>query len=114
MAGVSIIAAETDREAQRLFTSQQQQMVALGRNHPIMLQPPVDDMSSIWTPMEQLGVEHRMRLAIVGGPETVRRQLDEFAALTGVDEIIVTANIYDHQARRRSYGILAEVAGLPK
>ena len=112
MAGVSIVAAETDADAKRLFTSLQQQFIALQRGRPIMLQPPVDDMNSIWTPQEQAGLHHTLRLAIVGGPDTVRRKLDEFIATTGADEVIVTANIHDHEARKRSYEIVAEVAGL--
>ncbi|MEP6620306.1 MAG: LLM class flavin-dependent oxidoreductase [bacterium] len=112
MAGISVIAADTDSEAERLFTSLQQQFIALHRGKPIMLQPPVDDMNYIWTPQERFNTEHTLRLAIVGGPETVRRKLHDFIATTGADEVIVTANIHDHAARKRSYEILAEVSGL--
>jgi luciferase family oxidoreductase group 1 len=111
MAGVSVIAADTDAEAQRLFTSLQQQFIALQRGRPILLQPPVDDMSALWTPQEQFALQHTLRHAIVGGPETVRRGLERFVADTGVDELMVTANVYDHAARLRSYEILGEVAG---
>jgi luciferase family oxidoreductase group 1 len=111
MAGVSVIAADTDAEAQRLFTSLQQQFMALQRGRPILLQPPVDDMSALWTPHEQFALQHTLRHAIVGGPDTVRRGLERFVADTGVDELMVTANIYDHAARLRSYEILGEVAG---
>ncbi|MEO8623999.1 MAG: LLM class flavin-dependent oxidoreductase [bacterium] len=106
MAGVTVVAADTDAAAQRLFTSLQQQFIALRRGQPIMLQPPVDDMSYIWSPQEELAVQHTLRLAIVGGPETVRSKLGQLAAMTGADELIVTANIYDHAARKRSYEIV--------
>ena len=112
MAAVSIIAAETDAEARRLLTSVQQQFVALQRGRPILLQPPVDDMSAHWTPPEQVGVEHMLRQAIVGGPEAVRTGLEHFVADTAADEIIITANIHDHDARLRSYEIVADVAGV--
>ena len=114
MAGVSVVAADTDAEARRLFTSLQQQFIALQRGRPIMLQPPVDDMNTIWTPQERTGVEHTLRMAIVGGPETVRRKLDEFVAITKADEVIISANIHDHAARIRSYEIVAETMGLPR
>lgn len=114
IAGVSIVAADTDAEAKRLFTSLQQQFIALQRGRPIMLQPPVDDMNAIWTPQERFGVEHTLRLAIVGGPEMVRRKLNDFIALTKADEVIVTANIHDHEARKRSYEIVAEATGLAR
>jgi luciferase family oxidoreductase group 1 len=112
MAGVGVVAADTDAEARRLFTSLLQQFVALQRGRPLLLQPPVDDMSELWSPQEQFGVEYTLRLAIVGGPDAVRTGLERFVAQTQVDEVIVTANIYDHAARLHSYEILAEVAGL--
>ena len=112
MAGVSVVAAETDAAAQRLFTSLLQQFIALRRGRPILLQPPVDDMNDIWTPQEQFEVCHTLRQAIVGGPDAVRSGLARFIAETQVDEVIVTANIHDHAPRLRSYEILAEVAEL--
>ncbi len=112
MVGVSVVAADTDAEAERLFTSLQQQFVALQRGRPIQLQPPVDDMESRMTPQEKFGLEHTLHYAIVGGPETVRAKLAAFVAETLADEVIVTANIYDHDARKRSYQILADAAGL--
>jgi luciferase family oxidoreductase group 1 len=112
MAGVGVVAADTDAEARRLFTSLLQQFVALQRGRPLLLQPPVDDMSELWTPQEQFGVEYTLRLAIVGGPAAVKRGLERFITQTQVDEVIVTANIYDHAARLHSYEILAEVGGL--
>ena len=96
--GASRTPAETDAEARRLFTSLLQQFVALRRGRPILLQPPVDDMGDIWTPQEQFQVAHRLRNAIVGTPESVRSGLERFVAETGVDEVIVTANIHDHDA----------------
>jgi luciferase family oxidoreductase group 1 len=109
MAGIGVVAADSDAEARRLFTSLQQQFVALQRGRPILLQPPVDDMNALWTPQEQFGVQHTLRLAIVGGPATVKQGLERFVAETGVDEVIVTANIYDHAARLHSYEIVADV-----
>jgi hypothetical protein len=49
--------------------------------------------------------------AIVGGPDTVRRGLDDFIRRTGTDELMVTANIFDHAKRMRSFEIVAEVHG---
>ena len=110
MLGVSVIAADTDEEAQRLSTSLQQQFLALQRGRPVQLQPPVDSMDGLWSQWERSTVERTLRQAIVGGPETVRQRLDAFIALTHADEIMVTAHIYDHAARLRSYEIVSEVA----
>ncbi len=50
-----------------------------------------------------------MSCAVVGGPDTVRRGLDDFINRTGADEVMVTANIFDHAKRKRSFEILAQV-----
>jgi luciferase family oxidoreductase group 1 len=111
MAGVSVFAAESDAEARRLFTSLQMQWVNLRRGRPGPLQPPVDSLDGVWSPAEQAGVGHALRYAIVGTPDAVDRGLRAFASETGVDELMITAQIHDHAARLRSYEIVAEVRG---
>jgi luciferase family oxidoreductase group 1 len=114
MAGIAVFAAETDAEARRLFTSLQQQFINLRRGRPGPVQPPVDTMDGLWTPAERAGVEHSLAYAIVGSRDTVGRSLERFAAETRADEVMVTAQIYDHAARVRSYEIVAEVSGLER
>ncbi len=110
MVGLSVIAADTDREARRLFTSQQLQFVNLRRGTPTQLLPPVDSTEGLWSPLEQEGLEQTLRYAIVGSSQTVRRDLERFIELTAADELMVTAHIHDHEARLRSFGIIAEIA----
>ena len=109
MVGVGIVAAETDAEARRLFTSTQQAFVALRRGTPGKLKPPVDDLESIGAARERVGVDHALRYAIVGGADRVRLGIDTLLEQTRADELIVTAQIYDQAARARSYEIVAEV-----
>jgi luciferase family oxidoreductase group 1 len=109
MIGVGVFAAETDAAAQRLFTSAQLQFLNLLRGHPSELPPPVDIMEGRWTRAEQLAVAQRTRCSAVGSPETVRRRIDELLEETRADEIIATAQIYDHAARLRSFEIAAKV-----
>lgn len=108
MLGIGIYAADTDVEARRLFTSLQQQFVNLRRGTPTQLQPPVDSMDGLWSEAEKAGVEHAMRYALAGTREQVREGLKNFIAMTAADELIVTAQIYDHEARKRSYEIVAQ------
>jgi luciferase family oxidoreductase group 1 len=107
MVGLSVFAADTDGEAQRLFTSLQQQFVNLRRGRPGPLNPPVDDTSGLWTPAEKAGVDHALAYAVVGSPETVRRGLKAIIDRTGADELMLTAQIYDHAARLRSFELAA-------
>ena len=107
MPGLSAIVADTDAEAARLGTSLQQQFVNLQRGTPGPLEPPVDTMEGRISPLEQARMEHMLACAVVGSPDTVRRGLEAFIRRTGADELIVTAQIYDHAARLRSFELLA-------
>jgi len=109
-AGLNVIAAESDAEARRLFTSAQQQFANMVRGTRGRLQPPVEDIERYWTPMEKAHASSMLSRSIVGSPETVRTGLKQFAAETGVDELIVVTAIYDHAARLRSYEILSDIA----
>jgi len=109
MAGANVIAAETDREAQRLFTSLQQQFINLRLGTPGQLPPPLENPDVAWSPIEKATLAHALREAIVGSRETVKRGLEAFLARTGVDELMVTAQIFDHAARLRSFEIVAAV-----
>ena len=113
MAGVGVFAADTGAEARRLFTSLQQQFLELRRGRPGPVPPPVDSMEGRWTPMEQATLEHALSSAIVGDPNTVRQGLAAFAARTAVDEIIVTAQIFDHLARLRSFELVSQCGERP-
>jgi luciferase family oxidoreductase group 1 len=109
MVGLPIIVAPTDAEARRLLTTPQQRFLALTRNQSVELKPPVDSMDGLWTMSEKQAVEGRLREAIVGSPETVRRKLAQFVELTGVQEIIAVTDTYEQSERLRSYDLLAEV-----
>src|SRR4051812_49199325 len=109
MACLNVFAAETDAEARRLFTSVQQAFINLRRHQPGLLPPPVDSMEGIWSEFERAGVAHALRYSVVGSAETVRQGLESFIELTKVDEIMVTAQIFDRSARLRSFEILAAV-----
>ena len=110
MVGVNVVAADTDEEAQRLFTTVQQSFTNLLRGAPGKLQPPLDDIDEYWMPAEKHQASRMLEHSIVGSPETVRRDLESFASLTKADELLVVSSLYDHDARIRSYEIVAEIA----
>ncbi len=109
MVGVNVVAADSDAEARRLFTTLQQAFANLARGRPGPQQPPIDDIDAYWTPSERLRASHMLTYSIVGGPETVGEGLRRLAAATRADELMVVSNIYDHAKRVRSYEIVAEV-----
>jgi luciferase family oxidoreductase group 1 len=108
MLGLSVIAADTDAEATRLATSQKQAFLSLRRGYPIPLPPPVSDFDDRLEPMERTMLDSVLACAVVGSPETIRDGLAAFIARTGADELMITAQIFDHDARVRSFEIVAE------
>ncbi|WP_018750136.1 LLM class flavin-dependent oxidoreductase [Paenibacillus sanguinis] len=109
MIGINAIVADTDEEAQYLATSQHQQFLNLIRRRTAQLSPPTDRLD--WTPQEQALVERQLGYAAIGSPETVAARLEQMIERTKANEIIVSAQVYDHQARLRSYELLAELFG---
>jgi luciferase family oxidoreductase group 1 len=85
MVGVNVIAADTDDEAARLFTSSQQAFLNMIRGTPGQLPPPVDSMDGRWSPAERAGVERMLRYSVVGSPEAIRSVLEGILAETGAD-----------------------------
>ncbi len=107
MVGVPVVAAETDAEARRLFTSTQQSFVHMFRGTRGQMPPPIDDIETFWTPTEKIQVNGMLGRAVVGGPETVKAGLSALIAETGASELMVASAIFDHGARLRSYEILS-------
>jgi alkanesulfonate monooxygenase SsuD/methylene tetrahydromethanopterin reductase-like flavin-dependent oxidoreductase (luciferase family) len=111
MCGLNVIAGETDAEARRNFTSLQQSFINLRRGMPGQIPPPIDDIDAFCPPAERLGVDYALSCAVIGSPDTVRRGLASFIEDVQPDELMITANLYSHAARLRSFEIVAEIRG---
>jgi luciferase family oxidoreductase group 1 len=111
MVAANVIAADTDAEAKRLFTSLQQQFVNLRRGTPGLLPPPVDRIEDYAAPHELAGAQRALARSFVGTPETVRGGLRAFLRETQADELLVTAQIHNHAARLRSFELVAGLRG---
>lgn len=109
MVGVNVILADTDAEARRLFTSIQMKFADMFRGARGLMAAPIDDIEAYWTPAEKFQASRMLACSFVGSRETVASGLREFVAATGVDELMVSSAIFDHEARRKSYEMLAEI-----
>jgi luciferase family oxidoreductase group 1 len=108
MAGVNVFAADSDAEAERLFTSVQQSFINLRRGAPGQLPPPLEGNEHPWAEFEQQNIDHALAFSFVGTKDVVRESLETFMARTGVDEVMITGMIYDHTARLRSFELAAQ------
>jgi luciferase family oxidoreductase group 1 len=113
MLGFNAIVADTDEEAQLLATSVQQAFVALRTGNAIQLPPPKPGYADE-LPLESRAILRSVLSAsAIGSPETARRQLDEFVDRTKPDELMVTAQVYDHRARLKSFELLMQAVSQP-
>ena len=103
MLALNVVAADTDAEARRLFTTLQQSFVNLRRGRLGLVPAPIDDIEAYWTPQEKAGVQNALACSVVGSPATVRAGIADFVARHRPDELMLTANIHDHAARLRSF-----------
>lgn len=108
MVGVGITAADTMEEARRLATSQQQQFLNIIRGRTGKLQPPVDSMDGLWSMQEKAIMLEKQRYSFAGDKAAIKERIQEILAETQADELIISAGIFDHHARLRSYEIVAE------
>ncbi len=108
VAGINIIAAETDAEAVRLATTQQMSFADLLSGKRGLSKPPIDDIETYWSGREKAQAMHMLKYSIFGSVDTVRAGLQAFIADTGVDEVMIVCDVYEHQARLRSLELIAE------
>lgn len=109
MIGINAIAADTNEEAEYLASSIYQTFLNLTRGTVKPLLPPVENMDELWSPLERESILQKLRYTFVGDPDRIRDQLQNMLNETEADEIMVTANIYSHQARVRSFEILSQI-----
>jgi luciferase family oxidoreductase group 1 len=110
MVATNILAADTDAQAERLATSLMQAFIRLRRGRPSKLPPPVDDISAVLTPAELKGMESLLARSFVGSRDKVARGLRALIAETDADEVIVGGQCFEHDARLRSYELVADIA----
>lgn len=108
MLGFNCFAADTDEEAAFLSTSIQQAFVALRSGAPTQLPPPRAGYAETLPLETRAMLQNIFSCSAVGSPATVRRDVNAFIERTGADELIVTSQIYDQEARLRSYELLME------
>ena len=109
MLAMNVVAADTDKEAQFLATTQFQSFLRMVRGTPGQMLPPVENMDEVWTEQEKALVQSRLGGSIIGSAATVKVGLEKILAETRADELMLNSMIFDHAARLRAYEIVAAV-----
>jgi alkanesulfonate monooxygenase SsuD/methylene tetrahydromethanopterin reductase-like flavin-dependent oxidoreductase (luciferase family) len=109
MLAANVFAAETDAEGARLRSSMQQAFANLRTGKPGKLPAPVDDIEAVIGADMTRMVNHALRVTATGCKTSVRTALTEMQARYAPDEMILTGQIHDPDARLRSFQIAAEV-----
>ena len=110
--GVWVICADSDEEARRLASSGRMTFTLLRRGQLIAVPPPEQALAFLAAEPAGDPARRAGRRAIVGAPGTVRAELEQVLASYGAEEAIVVSITYEHEARRRSYELLAEAFGI--
>lgn len=109
MLGFNVFAADTDETARLIASSMQQAFVNLRSGRPSQLPPPVADYENQLGAAERAVLAQVLSCSAIGSPDTVRAALSAFIERTGADELMIASQIFDHDARLRSYEITAAV-----
>lgn len=108
MLGFNVFAADTDEQAHYLASSWQQSFVSLRQGKPIQLPPPVANYIERSGAAGQAVMDHALNCAAIGSLESVTAQTQAFIDKTGADELMITCNMYEQNARLHSYALLAQ------
>ena len=109
IACVNVIAADTDKEAERLATSFKKLFLGIITGNRQQLKEPVEPDEDFMDPMEEAALQQMIKYTFIGGPEKIKKELENFIEITPIDELMVATAVYEHEARLDSYKILAQL-----
>jgi luciferase family oxidoreductase group 1 len=111
---VAVVVAETDAEAERLASSMDLNRLRRDRGQYLPLSSPEEALAYPYTDAERASVLRNRSRLFVGSPMTVMQKLEPLISASQPDELMVITAVYDHEARKKSYSLLADAFGLEK
>jgi len=109
---VAAMCADTAEDAERIAATADLNIVRRAKGDYLPLESPNAAQGFPYTPIDRDRIAHNRERLFVGTPDMVKARLEKLAEATGADEIMITGMIFDHDARKRSYSLLAEAFGL--
>ena len=109
-----MVAAETDAEAEQLATSMDLNRLRRDRGQYLPLPSVEEALAYPYTDAERASIARNRSRLFVGSPATVMQKLQPMIAASQADELMIITAVYDHDARKKSYSLLADAFGLGK
>jgi luciferase family oxidoreductase group 1 len=109
---VHAVVADTDAEAERLASTVDLNFARRRQGVYEPLPSPEEAAAHVYSPSDRTLIARNRTRLVVGGKDKVMAHLAPLIAATQADELMVTTMIYDHDARKHSYRLLAEAFGL--
>jgi luciferase family oxidoreductase group 1 len=111
---VAVVAAETDAEAERLASSMDLNRLLRDRGQYRPLPSVEEALAYPYAESERAAIARNRSRLFVGSPATVMQKLQPMIAASKADELMIITAVYDHDARKKSYSLLADAFGLAK
>jgi luciferase family oxidoreductase group 1 len=111
---VHVIAADTDAEAERLASTVDLNFARRRQGLYSPLPSPEEALAHVYSPTDRALVSRNRARLVVGGKDKVMAHLEPLIAATQADEVMVTTMVFDHDARKRSYELMADWYGQTK
>jgi luciferase family oxidoreductase group 1 len=111
---VAVVTADTDAEAERLASSMDLNRLRRDRGQYLPLPSVEEALAYPYTESERASIARNRSRLFVGSPATVLAKLQPMIAASQADELMVITAVYDHDARKKSYSLLADTFGLGK
>jgi luciferase family oxidoreductase group 1 len=111
---VAVVSAETDAEAERLASSMDLNRLRRDRGQYLPLPSPEEAMAYPYTDAERASIARNRSRLFVGSPATVKTKLQPMIDAGRPDELMIITAVYDHEARKKSYSMMADAFGLEK
>lgn len=109
IAGVNVIVADTDKEAERIFTTVIRMFLGVLTGARAALQPPTDFTEEMQELLNHPALNQMLKYSFVGTKETVKTQIEAFIKETQIDELIVVSAMYSINDRIKSTKLFAEI-----
>lgn len=109
IAGLPIIIADTDEEAEFLSTSYYTRVIGILTGNRGPLVEPFEMTNEFRAVIHQPAVQQMSQYAFIGSKEKVKKKVKTFLEKTGIDELIVATHVFDGNDRLKSYKVFAEI-----